>query len=102
MSEGSPPCSAQNFRRYGVGRLARPDKIALFFDHYAPADTPLHAHVQRVGRKMFEQFKLPGERLFDVGEGISHQIAVESGMVRSTRRSNTTAPHWRRWGFPSG
>ena len=71
----------QNFRRYGVDRLARPEKIALFFDHYAPADTPLHAHVQRVGRKLFEQFKLPRERLFDVGEGISHQIAVESGMV---------------------
>jgi homoaconitate hydratase family protein len=72
----------QNFRRYGVTRLARPEKIALFFDHYAPADTPLHAHVQRVGRKLFEQFGLPRERLFDVGEGISHQIAVESGMVR--------------------
>ncbi len=72
----------QNFRRYGVASLARPEKIALFFDHYAPADTPLHAHVQRVGRKLFEQFKLPRERLFDVGEGISHQIAVESGMVR--------------------
>ncbi|GEM_PF-3456316 len=71
----------QNFRRYGVDRLAHPGKIALFFDHYAPADTPVHAHVQRVGRRMFEQFKLPRERLFDVGEGISHQIAVESGMV---------------------
>jgi len=71
----------QNFRLHGVERLAQPQKIALFFDHYAPADTPLHAHVQRVGRKLFEQFDLPRERLFDVGEGISHQIAVESGMV---------------------
>jgi homoaconitate hydratase family protein len=71
----------QNFRRYGVDRLARPDRIALFYDHYAPADTPLHAHVQRVGRQLFERFGLPRERLFDVGEGISHQIAVESGMV---------------------
>jgi len=72
----------QNFRRYGVDRLARPERIALFYDHYAPADTPLHAHVQRVGRQLFERFGLPRERLFDVGEGISHQIAVESGMVR--------------------
>ena len=30
----------QNFRRYGIERLAQPEKIALFFDHYAPADTP--------------------------------------------------------------
>ncbi len=72
----------QNFRRYGIERLAQPEKIALFFDHYAPADTPLHAHVQRVGRQLFEKFALPRERLFDVGQGISHQIAAESGMVR--------------------
>jgi homoaconitate hydratase family protein len=72
----------QNFKRYGVDRLAHPERIALFFDHYAPADTPLHAHVQRIGRQLFEKFGLPRERLFDVGEGISHQIAVESGMVR--------------------
>lgn len=71
----------QSFRLHGVESLAQPDKIALFFDHYAPADTPLHAHMQRVGRKLFEKFNLPRERLFDVGEGISHQIAVESGMV---------------------
>jgi homoaconitate hydratase family protein len=71
----------QNFKRYGVERLARPDRIALFYDHYAPADTPLHAHVQRIGRQLFERFGLPRERLFDVGQGISHQIAVESGMV---------------------
>ncbi len=72
----------QNFKRYGVESLAHPEKIALFFDHYAPADTPLHAHVQRIGRKLFERFGLPRERLFEVGEGISHQIAVERGFVR--------------------
>lgn len=71
----------QNFKRYGVESLANPERIALFYDHYAPADTPLHAHVQRIGRQLFEKFGLPRERLFDVGEGISHQIAVESGMV---------------------
>lgn len=71
----------QNFRRYGVERLARPDRIALFYDHYAPADTPLHAQMHRIGRQLFDRFGLPRERLFDVGAGISHQIAVESGMV---------------------
>ena len=71
----------QNFHRYGVQQLARPERIALFYDHYAPADTPLHAQMQRIGRQLFERFGLPRERLFDVGAGISHQIAVESGMV---------------------
>ena len=71
----------QNFRRYGVERLARPERIALFYDHYAPADTPLHAQMHRIGRQLFERFGLPRERLFDVGAGISHQIAVERGLV---------------------
>ena len=71
----------QSFRRHGVERLARPERIALFYDHYAPADTPLHAQMQRIGRQLFDRFHLPRERLFDVGAGISHQIAVESGMV---------------------
>jgi 3-isopropylmalate/(R)-2-methylmalate dehydratase large subunit len=71
----------QNFKRYGVEKLAHPERIQLFFDHYAPADTPLHAHVQRVGRKLFEQYGIPATQLHDVGTGISHQIAVESGMV---------------------
>jgi 3-isopropylmalate/(R)-2-methylmalate dehydratase large subunit len=72
----------QNFKRYGIDRLAHPEKIQLFYDHYAPADTPLHAHVQRVGRKLFERFGVPLQQLHDVGTGISHQIAVESGMVK--------------------
>jgi homoaconitate hydratase family protein len=37
--------------------------------------------MQRIGRQLFERFGLPRDRLFDVGAGISHQIAVESGMV---------------------
>jgi homoaconitate hydratase family protein len=71
----------QNFRRYGVEKLARPERIALFYDHYAPADTPLHAEMHRIGRSLFDRFELPREHLFDVGAGISHQVAVESGMV---------------------
>lgn len=72
----------QNFKKYGIDRLAHPEKIQLFYDHYAPADTPLHAHVQRIGRKLFERFGIPLSQLHDVGEGISHQIAVESGLAK--------------------
>ena len=71
----------QNFKSYGVESLAHPERIRLFYDHYAPADTPLHAHLHRVGRKLFEKFGIPLEHLHDVGAGISHQIAVESGLV---------------------
>ena len=71
----------QNFKRYGVKKLAHPEKIRLFYDHYAPADTPLHALMHKIGRKLFDQFGIPREHLHEVGAGISHQIAVESGLV---------------------
>lgn len=75
----------------GVERLAAPERIAIFYDHYAPADTPLHAHVQRVGRLLCERFGI--DRLYDVGEGISHQIAVESGLVRPGQMVTNTDSH---------
>ncbi|MFM8535440.1 MAG: hypothetical protein ACKOEC_17930, partial [Acidimicrobiia bacterium] len=31
------------FRLHGIDRLAAPNKIAVFYDHFAPADTPQHA-----------------------------------------------------------
>ena len=53
----------QNFKRYGVKKLAHPEKIRLFYDHYAPADTPLHALMHKIGRKLFDQFGIPREHL---------------------------------------
>jgi hypothetical protein len=97
----------QNFRRYGVEKLARPERIALFYDHYAPADTPLHAEMHRIGRALFDRFGLPRERLFDVGAGISHQVAVESGWCCPGRCSPTwirirsPSVRWARWAAAS-
>lgn len=78
-------------KQHGIERLADPDRIAIFYDHYSPADTPLHAHVQRVGRLLCQRFGI--RRLYDVGEGISHQIAVESGVVRPGEMVTNTDSH---------
>ncbi len=79
------------FKTYNVTRIADPDRIALFYDHFAPADTPQHAYVQRLGRKLAERFGI--KRLYDVGDGISHQIAVESGLVRPGQMVTNTDSH---------
>lgn len=68
------------FRKYGVNRLIRPDRVVMFFDHYAPADTPHHGTIHRNARLLAERHRF--HRLHDVGDGISHQVAVESGLVR--------------------
>lgn len=70
----------RTFREHGVETLAAPEKIAIFFDHYAPADNALHANLQRMGREFALRHGI--RDLYDVGTGISHQIAIESGLVR--------------------
>jgi len=79
------------FRMNGVERVVAPERIAVFYDHFAPADTPLHAEVQDVGRKLCG--KLGITRLYDVGEGISHQVAVESALVRPGQMVTNTDSH---------
>ena len=70
----------RTFREHGVEALAAPQKIAIFFDHYAPADNALHANLQRMGREFAAKYGI--ERVYDVGVGISHQVAIETGLVR--------------------
>lgn len=64
----------------GVTRVRYPERIALFYDHFAPADNAANATDQRRGREFAAQSGIA--RLFDVGSGISHQIVVERGLVR--------------------
>jgi 3-isopropylmalate dehydratase large subunit len=66
-------------RDAGVTRLARPDRIGIFCDHYAPANTAEHASDHRAGRLYAAAHGI--ENFFEVGEGISHQICVERGLV---------------------
>jgi homoaconitate hydratase family protein len=79
------------FKQNNVERLAHPERIAVFYDHFAPADTPLHAHVQRLGRILCERYGI--SRLYDVGEGISHQVALESGLVKPGQMVVNTDSH---------
>ena len=78
-------------KQNAVEKLVAPDRIAVFYDHYSPADTPLHAHVQRIGRVLCERHGIT--KLYDVGEGISHQIAVESGLIRPGDMVTNTDSH---------
>lgn len=78
-------------RENGVEALPHPERIAIFYDHYAPADTPLHANMHRLGREFARKFGI--ERLHDVGEGISHQVAVEGGLIRPGEMIVNTDSH---------
>lgn len=79
------------FRMHGVEAVADPERIAVFYDHYSPADSLLHAHVQRVGRELCRKYGIT--KLYDVGEGISHQVAIESGLIRPGQMVTNTDSH---------
>lgn len=69
-----------HLERAGVTRLPYPERLGVFYDHFAPAETVEHATAHAEGRRFLKRHGV--SRLFEVGEGISHQICVEQGLVR--------------------
>lgn len=60
-------------------RVAHPERVFLVIDHASPPPHLEAARVHTLMRKFARRF---GIRLYDVGEGICHQVIAESGAVR--------------------
>lgn len=69
----------KSFYEMGGTKVAHPEKIAFVFDHYSPPPTIKAADNQRQMREFCEKMGI--EMLFDVGEGVCHQLLAESGLV---------------------
>ncbi len=78
-TDGSGPLALEFFRRMGGTRTFDPDKVLLVLDHYVPCPNDKVAALQDAMR----DFARAGHaRLFELGEGICHQLLPESGYVR--------------------
>ncbi|HEV2687236.1 MAG TPA: aconitase/3-isopropylmalate dehydratase large subunit family protein [Bryobacteraceae bacterium] len=75
-TDGSTPMAIDYFSAMGGTRVFDPKRIVFALDHYAPA--PSRASSQ-LHQRMREFAMLHGIPLYDVGEGIGHQIVVETG-----------------------
>ncbi len=75
-TDGSTPMAIDYFERMGGERVADPERIVFALDHYAPTPNPqtaaLHTRIRDFARRH-------GIAVYEVGEGISHQLVVESG-----------------------
>ena len=75
-TDGSTPMAIDYFERMGGERVADPGRIVFALDHYAPTPNPqtaaLHTRIRDFARRH-------GIAVYEVGEGISHQLVVESG-----------------------
>jgi 3-isopropylmalate/(R)-2-methylmalate dehydratase large subunit len=77
-TDASSPMAIGYFEKMGGDRLFDPSKVVFSFDHYSPPTTPqTRAFHQRV-RDFVRRY---GGTIYDVGEGISHQVIVERGDV---------------------
>ncbi len=78
-TDATAPLAITAFREMGGVRLWDPSRVVLVIDHAAPAPNEqvgnLHTLMRAFGREM-------GCVLYDVGEGICHQLMVEYGHVR--------------------
>ncbi len=75
-TDGSTPMAIDYFDAMGGTRVHDPSRIVFALDHYAPAPS---RQTGALHQRMREFAARHGILLWDVGEGIGHQLVVESG-----------------------
>jgi 3-isopropylmalate/(R)-2-methylmalate dehydratase large subunit len=79
-SDTTGPIAIQSFREMGGKRVVRPEKIAFVIDHAAPCPNQKIAQLHAMMRAFAAE---QGLILYDVGEGICHQLVAEKGHVKA-------------------
>jgi 3-isopropylmalate/(R)-2-methylmalate dehydratase large subunit len=69
----------KSFYELGGTEVANPEKTTFVFDHYSPAPTIKAAYNHKSMREFCSKRGI--RHLFDIGDGVCHQVLAESGMV---------------------
>ncbi|MDR3361637.1 MAG: 3-isopropylmalate dehydratase large subunit [Desulfovibrio sp.] len=67
--------TVRSFREIGGKRVASPEKVVMFMDHYAPASTITQADNQKQFRAFFREQN--ADLVMDVNEGVCHQVLAD-------------------------
>ncbi len=78
VPEVSFPAYVKRLRDIGIGAFARPERIAVVIDHEVPVHSQAGAERNRLTRRLAQETQVG--HLFD-GEGITHPLVVERGLV---------------------
>ena len=76
--DGTAPLAIQAFQNMRGKRVFDSGKVALVIDHSAPSPNIGVSELHQLMRDFAQHQKI---KLFDVGEGVCHQLMVESGKV---------------------
>ena len=85
------PLVYKNLEQLDIQKLANPDIVTIALDHEAPASTIQSATGQAQSRAYAE--KLGIRSLFDVGQGIGHELVIEHGLCRPGHLALATDSH---------
>jgi 3-isopropylmalate/(R)-2-methylmalate dehydratase large subunit len=76
--DGTSPLAIRALENMGVDAVFDPAKVAVVIDHSAPSPiegvSALHTQMREFGKKT-------GAKVYDVGEGVCHQLIPENGHV---------------------
>lgn len=78
-SDTTGPLTIKAFHEMGGKKVFNPDKCALIIDHAAPSPNERIANLHKMMRDFAKE---QGMRLFEIGEGICHQVMVENQYVK--------------------
>jgi len=71
--------TVRSFEEMGGTRVASPDKVVMFLDHYAPASTINQADNQKRFREFCREQGI--SLVMDVDQGVCHQVLADKGLV---------------------
>ena len=75
VQDATGPLTVRQFREIGFKALAKPQQTVIFLDHAAPSPSQQLSNDHILLRRFAGQ---TGCRIYDVGEGICHQLVAES------------------------
>ena len=83
--------TVKSFYEMGGEKVFDPEKIILFFDHYAPCATEKQADNHKKFRQFTNEQGIP--HLMDINEGVCHQLMADYGFSRPGRIIVITDSH---------
>lgn len=70
--------TVRSFFEMGAKKVHDPDKVIMFFDHYAPPSTIVQADNQKQFRAFCHEQGI--DSLMDTNEGVCHQVLADKGL----------------------